>query len=73
MATTASAFEVELNSGGFPGPRGIMGGACLRLRDAYGRGITDPTAHALAKVEQRDVEVLTVNGKLASFDAITAP
>ena len=38
-----------------------------RLRDNYQRGIVDPLAHQLAKTNPRQVEALTVNGKLAEF------
>lgn len=72
MAATTTAFETEIL--GLPlGVRGVMAGAAYKLRRLYLDGVTDPTAHALAKSEQRDVDTLTLQGKLASFDAITAP
>jgi hypothetical protein len=73
MAATTTAFEAELIAEGFPlGIRGDLGGPAYGLRQAYLRGITDPTAHALAKADGRSVDALRLTGKLASFDAITA-
>jgi hypothetical protein len=74
MAATTTAFETEINTGGFPSAgRSLMAGPAYKLRDAYQRGVTDPTAHQLAKQSARQLDALTRNGKMASFDAITGP
>ena len=74
MATTTTAFEAELLAGGFTlVDRGYMAGAAYRLRQNYAEGVADPAAHVDAKADKRVLEALTRTGKLASFDAITAP
>ena len=52
--------------------RGLMAGAAYRLRQLYGAGMTDPTAHTIAKSNAVQLEALTRCSKLVSFDAITA-
>jgi hypothetical protein len=71
MAATVTAFEAEI-LGFTPSERGLMAGAACRLKDAYARGHTDPTAHNLALAVPEYVDALARNGKTASFAAITA-
>ena len=74
MAATTTAFEAELLAGGFTlTDRGKMASAAYRLRQNYAEGVADPAAHTDAKSSPVVVEALTRTGKLASFDAITAP
>jgi hypothetical protein len=73
MATTTTAFEAEIVSGYTLTDRGLMAGPAYRLRQLYRDGMADPAAHANAKHNPRQVDALTRNAKLASFDAITAP
>jgi len=75
MAATTTAFEAEILA--LPTAdsraRGLMAGPAYKLRDAYLRGITDPTAHNLANNNPRQVKAIGDNGKTASFAAITGP
>jgi len=72
MAATTTAFETEIV--GFPASeRGLMAGAAYKLRDAYQRGITDPTAHNIALANPDYVDALARNSKTASFAAIAGP
>ena len=72
MAATTTAFEAEIV--GFPpSERGLMAACAYRLRQNYLEGMADPAAHTDAKLNPRNVDALTRNGKLASFDAITGP
>jgi hypothetical protein len=73
MAATTTAFEAEINAGTFSlTDRGLMAGPAYQLRQLYGRGFTDPAAHTLAKTNPREIEALTRNSMLVSFDAIAA-
>lgn len=74
VSTTTTAFEAELLAGGFDAKqRGLMAGPAYKLRRIYLDGVADPAAHTLAKTNPKQLKALTDNGKLASFDAITAP
>jgi hypothetical protein len=74
MATTTTAYEAELLAGGFLlSERGQMAGMAYRLRQQYGMGVTDPAAHTNAKMNPKHVAMTNNKGKMASFDAITAP
>lgn len=74
MAATTTAFEAEIIAGAFTlTDRGMMAGPAYQLRQAYLNGLADPTAHAVAKNNPREVDALVRNGKLVSFDAIAAP
>jgi hypothetical protein len=74
--STTVDFETALLAA-YPNPasrvRGLQMGATYKLRQAYLRGIADPSAHQLAKSNARQVKALTDAGNLAAFDAITAP
>lgn len=76
MATTTTAFEAELLAL-YPNPgsrdRGLQAGATYKLRQNYLAGMTDPAAHTAAKSHPAHSKALTDSGKMASFDAITAP
>lgn len=75
MAATTTAFEYELRraTGLSAEDRGLMAGAVYRLRRVYMAGVTDPTAHQLAKINWRHVQALNANQMMASFNEITAP
>lgn len=74
MATTTTAFEAEIIAGAFLNPdRGAMAGAAYKLRQQYLSGVTDPTAHNVAKGNAKHVAALNNKNKLSSFDAITGP
>lgn len=69
-ANTSTSQKIQR----FPSPAiGLMQGANYKLRRAYLDGVADPAAHTIAKGNPRQLKALQVNGKLASFDAITAP
>jgi hypothetical protein len=61
----------------YPNPasraRGLQAGATYKLRQYYLAGVTDPTAHTLAKTNADQVAALTAGGNLATFDALTTP
>jgi hypothetical protein len=71
---STTAFDAALLVA-YPGPgvraRGLQAGANYKLRQYYLAGITDPTAHTLAKNNPRQLKALTDAGNLATFDAIT--
>jgi hypothetical protein len=75
VGTTAD-FEAALLAA-YPNPasraRGLQMGATYKLRQAYVRGVADPSAHQMAKSNPRQVKALTDAGNLAAFDAITGP
>ena len=74
MAATTTAFEAEILALTTTlTERGLCAGPAYKLRQLYQAGHVDPAAHTIAKNNSAQVAALTRQGKLASFDAITAP